>query len=138
MRYFATHLTFTVCSSECQSYQTLTSADRKITYPTGSNVLCDNQLAHGWYRFLGAAGTKMPTSCTPDHKCSTHATGWLKDGHPTAAEGRVSREVCFSYSSDCCYNGAVNIQVRNCGSFYVYFLNGTPSSSCSYRYCGTD
>ena len=28
-------------------------------------------------------------------------------------------------------------QVRNCGEYYVYYLNGTPDDSCT-SYCGSD
>ncbi|XP_022808411.1 fibrillin-1-like [Stylophora pistillata] len=46
--------------SECQNYQSLTEGDRRIT--SGNEItICDKGL-NGWYRFEGAAGTKMPTS----------------------------------------------------------------------------
>ena len=77
----------------------------------------------------------MPTSCTPGNRCGTHATSWLKNGHPSVADGRVRKQVCFSYSGSCCY-GSTNINVRNCGNYYVYEL--VPIGACSYRYCGTD
>ena len=129
---------FIFCSSECQNYQSLTSADRKVTYSNRNNILCDSRLGPDWFRFQGAAGTRMPTTCPPGWRCSTHASGWLTDGHPTVADGIVTRKVCFSYSSNCCYYKSVSIRVRNCGSFYVYYLNSTPGSACHYRYCGTD
>ena len=39
----------------------------------------------GWYRFVGAAGTKM-----------TDWSGWLGGSHPTVEDGEVPRMVCFS------------------------------------------
>ena len=127
------NLQLSVLAVECTSYSSLTSGDRKTTY-TRSTSKCDNNL-NGWYRFQGAAGTRMPTSCPPKDRCSTQATGWLNGGHPTVADGKVSRQVCFHWSSNCC-NWSRNIEVRNCGSFYVYHFSGTPS--CYYRYCGSD
>ncbi|XP_078373863.1 pancreatic secretory granule membrane major glycoprotein GP2-like [Oculina patagonica] len=129
----------TVSAEECQNYQNLTSADRKITFNDGTVSKCD--LNHvGWYRFQGAAGTKMATSCPPEHNCGTPAPGWLNGEHPTVADGTVSRRVCFHYRSNCCWLSdgawAFYVQVRNCGSFFVYHFNGTPN--CSLRYCGTD
>lgn len=126
---------YVISFSECQNYQSLNAADRKITYTTYHGY-CDYTISKGWYRFEGAAGTRLPTSCTPDNRCGTHATGWLSNGHPSVADGRVSRQVCFSYGGTCYFGGCKNIRVRNCGSFYVYELVGTPS--CHYRYCGTD
>ena len=119
--------------SECQNYGRLNSGDRKITYITRS-YNCDSGIGPGWFRFEGSAGTKMPTSCPPEHRCNTYATGWLKGGHPTVADGQVSRQVCFHWSNCCQYS--TNIKVRNCGSYYVYYLSGTPS--CILRYCGTN
>ncbi|XP_078382514.1 uncharacterized protein LOC144665201 isoform X1 [Oculina patagonica] len=121
--------------AECQNYQNLTSADRKITYSNSTNSLCDSELGPGWFRFQGSASTRMPTSCPPESKCGTDATGWLNGGHPTVADGKATRQVCFHWISNCCWS-STNIQVRNCGPFYVYYFNGTPG--CQYRYCGTD
>ena len=119
--------------SECQNYGGLNSYTRKITYSYGS--YCDSGIGPGWFRFEGSAGTRMTTLCPPGYRCGTHATGWLNGGHPTVADGQVSRQVCFHYSQNCCH-WSTNIKVRNCGSYYVYYLNGTPN--CSLRYCGTN
>ena len=134
LHWFFVIVVFSLCTSECQNYQSLNSADRKVTY-TYNSITCDNGLGPGWFRFQGAAGTRMPTSCPPKNRCNTHATGWLNGGHPTVADGKVTRQVCFHWSSNCC-DFYTNIHVRNCGSFYVYYFSGTPA--CSLRYCGTD
>jgi len=118
---------------ECTTYSSLTSGNRKTTYVSKS-YLCDSNL-NGWYRFQGAAGTRMPTSCPLKDRCDTSATGWLNGGHPTVAAGKVTRQVCFHWYSGCC-SWSTSIEVRNCGSFYVYHLSSTPD--CSLRYCGTD
>ncbi|CAH3133263.1 unnamed protein product [Porites lobata] len=119
--------------TECQNYGSLNSYTRKITYSSGGH--CDNGIGPGWFRFEGSAGTRMPTSCPPYYRCGTYATGWLNGGHPTVADGQVSRTVCFHWTSSCC-EWSTNIKVRNCGSYYVYYLSGTPT--CSLRYCGTN
>ena len=123
---------------ECQSYQNLTDGNRKITY-SSVNVTCDyDVLTPGWYRFEGAAGTKMATSCVPTSHCGTHAPGWLNGAHPTVADGQVTRQACFHYFSDCC-EWSINIQVRNCGDYFVYYINRTPPEhTCHLRYCGAD
>lgn len=119
---------------DCLSYSSLTSADRKTTHKLGISK-CDKSMSNGWYRFQGAAGTKMPTTCPPPYRCGTSAPGWLNGVLPSVAEGQVTRQVCFHWSSNCC-KWSINIQVRNCGSFYVYHLSGTPS--CTLRSCSTD
>ena len=120
---------------ECQSnsYTSLTDGRRKTTYVT-TTVYCDDSLL-GWYRFEGDAGTRMPTTCPPVNRCGTSATGWLNGTHPTVAEGNVTREVCFSWTGNCCWQ-STNIQVRNCGSYFVYNINGLPR--CNMAYCGID
>ena len=91
----------------------------------------------GWFRFEGPAGTRMLTSCPPTSGCGTKVTSWLNGGHPTVADGQVTRTVCFHYNGNYC-RWPTNIKVRNCGSYYVYYLSGTPSGRCYLRYCGTN
>ena len=121
--------------SECQNYGSLNNYTRKITSTGG--FYCDEGIGPGWFRFEGSAGTRMPTSCPPKYRCGAYASGWLKGGHPTVADGQVNRTVCFHDYDSCCY-WATNITVRNCGSYYVYYLSGTPDDACWIRYCGTN
>ena len=123
---------FVFCSLlECSNYRILREYDRAQGYR--GVVKCDRSLAKAWYRFQGGAGKQMPTKCVPKHQCGTHAPGWLTGGHPTAAQGIVSRKVCFHWSSGCC-QWSQYIRVRNCGRFYVYEL--PPTRYCNLRYCG--
>ena len=137
IKYLACLISVSFFFPECQNYQSLTAADRKITYTTYHGY-CDNSITEGWYRFEGAAGTRMPTSCMPSgNRCGTHVIGWLTNGHPRVADGRVKKQVCFSYNGQCCFsNFSKNIYVTNCGSYYVYQL--VRPGNCYYRYCGTD
>ena len=98
----------------------------------------DNNLGPAWFRFQGDAGTKMATSCLGDNSCGTHAPGWLNGIHPTVNEGQVVRQACFSWRGNCC-KWSIDIQVRNCGDFYIYYINKTPPQNpCNLRYCGSD
>lgn len=118
--------------SECSSYQVIDDATRSRGYQT-NNPTCDNSLATKWYRFQGASGTRMATSCVTKSRCGTHAPGWLSGSHPTVAQGIQSVKVCFHWSSNCC-QWSTNIRVRNCGGFFVYELKKPPA--CHLRYCG--
>lgn len=137
-------LAFVFLCIECQNYQNLTSADRKATFQSQKPYLCDSSLGPGWFHFQGDAGVRMPTSCVPGKRCGSHATGWLNGTHPSVADGVVTRQVCFHWKEgggvmDCCYRfKSFTIQVVNCGSYFVYHFQGTPQSTCSLRYCGTD
>nr|XP_058951021.1 uromodulin-like isoform X3 [Pocillopora verrucosa] len=129
------------CSADpCYDYRNLSDADRKSTYNTPyGGEKCDDEsssLIFGkWYRFVGDAGTKMPTQCVPDNRCGALLSGWLKGGHPTLADGEVSSEVCFTRGGDCCKK-SVNVRVKDCGSYFIYKLQKPPA--CDLRYCGTD
>ncbi|XP_078356255.1 transmembrane protease serine 9-like isoform X2 [Oculina patagonica] len=118
---------------ECSSHKVLNENDREKGFKAVNNYKCDRPFTDQWYKFEGSAGTKMPDKCVPKYHCGTHAPGWLDGAHPTVAEGAVQRKVCFHWSSGCC-QWSRDIQVRNCGGFYVYKLPETPG--CSMRYCG--
>jgi len=127
-----------VSAPECKSYATLSDWERNVNQNDGNGGVesCDSGISSGWYRFTGAAGTKMPTSCPPMYSCGTDAPGWMQGSHPSVQDGAVNRTVCFHWDNNCCIwsNG---IQVRNCGDFYVYKFPGPPPN-CTLKYCGTN
>ena len=96
--------------------------------------MCEDRLLKGWYRFVGAAGTKMPATRVPAYRCGTVWSGWLNGAHPTVEDGEVSRRVCFSSRYTGCKN-SICIIVKNCGSYFIYQL--LPPPRCLSRYCGT-
>ena len=116
----------------CTNFTVLSSADR-----AQGNIFhsrCDDNLVTGWYRFQGASGDRMPDKCVHGpHHCGTEHPGWLDGTHPTIAEGVVTRRVCYSRYSHCCYSSNI-IKVKNCSSYYVYELQRP--SGCNQRYCG--
>ena len=126
----------TVASNNpCSNYKKLNATDRLQSFSRQSPVRCDQRdITPGWYRFTGVADNlQMPTTCPPVRRCGTHAPGWIKGQHPSVADGEVTREVCYHWTSNCC-RWRNNIKVKNCGAFYVYELQKTPV--CSLRYCG--
>ena len=129
-------ISFHFVADPCYHYQNLSEANRKKTYVTPDGLgLCDIDLPEGWYRFVGAAGTKMPTTRVPAHRCGTDWSGWLITAHPTVEDGEVRRTVCFSDRSTGCKQ-LRDISVKNCGSYFIYKLLKPPY--CDSRYCGTD
>ena len=119
-------------ASECSAYTPLNEADRKLSFLDKLVVKCDNHLTGKWYRFTGEAPGSIPESCVEKYRCGTHAPGWLKGKHPTVAEGVVTRQVCYNWGDNCCH-WSNDIQIRNCGEFYVYNLPKAPA--CQLRYC---
>ena len=130
-------LSFFFVVNPCQHYSNLSEANRnsKEETATSGTTFCDIPLAEGWYRFVGAAGTKMPTTRVPAYRCGTNWSGWLQGAHPTVEDGEVQRMVCFNDRAESCTYFR-KISVKNCGSYFIYKLYDTPG--CSSRYCGTD
>ena len=114
-------------------YAVLDGADRAKDARTLSLKPCDYNLKPGWYRFKGGAGTGMANACVQQFYCGTIYTGWLRGPHPTKQQGVVTRQGCFNKHGNCCLI-KVDVQVRNCGPFYLYKLPAAPT--CQLRYCG--
>ena len=122
---------FTTASYECHFYEILKGGDRSVDYKSNKRI-CDDALDFsGWYRFMGAAGTQMSTSCAPKDRCGTRWPLWMNGEYPTEEEGRVKRRVCdVGY----CCQLQTEISVRNCSGFYVHKFS--PPPICPGRYCG--
>ena len=129
---------FFFVADPCLHYLNLSEANRNTKYktPESGPFFCDKQLSVGWYRFVGAAGTKMPTKRVPAFRCGTDWSGWLNGAHPTVEDGEVHGKVCFSGKPNHYCKSLKNISVKNCVSYFIYKL-GKPSG-CNKRYCGTD
>ena len=123
-------------ANPCYHYKNLSEANRNRIYktPAYGQALCDNQLPRGWYRFVGAAGTKMPTTRVPAYRCGTDWSGWFDGAHPTVEDGEVQRPVCFSDRLAGCRYSVIT-SVKNCESYFIYNLH---PPSCISRYCGAD
>lgn len=119
---------------ECTQYKFLIGSDRHRNYSIPGKK-CDKYLTEDWYRFDGLAGSVMASSCVPTHRCNTNLPGWMVGSLPTVDEGVVLRRVCFHGYDKCCFRD-VQINVRNCGLFYIYRLKKPPL--CNSRYCGSN
>ena len=119
----------------CRNYNSLSDAERSQDYVSKYPKQCDSTLPVGWYRFQGAVGTQMATSCPPENRCDASFPAWMNGTHPTVAEGIVIRKVCIHKWGDCCRE-FVKIRVKNCGCYHIYKFFGLPG--CDIRYCGTD
>lgn len=126
------------CSGCCGegNYTVIVEPRRSINsiWEVGQVALCDRALAWGWYRFKSFVGGQMPTSIVSPNRCGTVAPVWIQGKHPSEEVGTVTRKACvnfFNISKGCA--DSFNIQVRNCTTFYVYFLR--PTYSCAIAYC---
>ncbi|XP_078576488.1 uncharacterized protein LOC144862096 [Branchiostoma floridae x Branchiostoma japonicum] len=124
-----------VCTGPCSPgvYRVLDEAWRNVNH--GYVNQCDSGFNGEWYRFMGPAGSQMPTQRpATTHVCGTHAPMWLNGAHPTVGAGEVSRQVCAYWGGNPC-RWQVTIQVKACpAGYYVYKLPRAPE--CSLAYCG--
>merc|ERR1712012_768434 len=127
--------------SQCQNYKDLNSPSRKSTAASNSDKwTCDkvgwshilaDWRGSGWYRVTGGARTRLADTQVPQGHCGTYCTGSLTGGHPTVAQGEVTRTVNFH-----CNGGTYDtntVRVLSCGAYYVYHLENTPN--CQLGYC---
>ena len=120
------------------NYKILNSADRSSLFRNESIVYCDQEFREnsdwqgpGWYKFDGPAGTKMSETSIDEQQCATHAPGWLNAAHPTIEEQTIDAQVCFHWVGDTC-RWSSDVQVKNCGDYFLYNFPDTPT--CSLRY----
>ena len=122
----------TAASYECRFYKILKDGDCSVDSKVNKGICDYNVDFNSWYRFMGAAGTQLSTSCVPRNRCGTSFPLWMDDEYPTEDEGRVKRRVCQSWNGCCRWN--TKVSVRNCGGFYVHKFS--PPPKYSGRYCG--
>ena len=103
-------------------------------WKSGQNAICDRSLVWGWYRFTSYVGGKMPEAKVDSKRCGTNHPIWMKGSHPTVNEGTVDRTACVNFFNmmNGCFT-SLQIKVRNCNGYFVYYLG--PTYSCSLAYC---
>ena len=122
------------------SYNILNDATRNENYgtvdltddPGYSNNLSPDWKGPGWYRFQSPAGDKMADTYVAKYHCGTRVAYWINGEHPTNVGETVTRTVCGSWSTNC--QGSTSIQIKKCGSYFLYDLPNVPKSYG--RYCG--
>ena len=124
-----------LCNDCCNQtgYTELNEPRRSIksVWQPGQTPLCDRRLRRGWYRFTSFNGTQMPETAVNDSRCGTHDPVWLKESHPTT-ERVVARKACITSFGESC-SDYLYIYVKNCGGYYVYYLQ--PLYYCASAYC---
>ncbi|XP_072894838.1 uncharacterized protein [Hemitrygon akajei] len=81
--------------------------------------------------FGDSGGWKIPETVVPRYCCSGENPGWLTGPHPNVGEGEVTRTVCFTVDNNTCH-WSLEIRVKNCSGYFVYWLGLTPWSNTVY------
>ncbi|RDD39908.1 Neurogenic locus notch-like protein 1 [Trichoplax sp. H2] len=127
------------CIDPCMNFFWLRNTSRWLSNRNADPLYCDKHtLKANWYRISSTSKDMMlPNQCTPVLRCQTLSTGWLNGTHPRVRDGVVNKTVCFNYNGNCCYMSNT-IMVKNCISYFVYYLTPTMTCSPETRYCTTD
>ncbi|KAI8520701.1 Mucin-4 [Branchiostoma belcheri] len=123
---------------ECSQYQVLMEGSRSVKVENRRpSRRCDNLGYHRWYRFMGEAGTAMPTEPPPSsHRCGSDAPVWLNGTNPAYEDGVVERQVCARVSGNIC-RWKWKIHVKACpGGYLIYKLPPIKLKRCRSTYCG--
>ncbi|XP_052268981.1 uncharacterized protein LOC127870427 isoform X2 [Dreissena polymorpha] len=97
------------------------------------NRVTDYRLVRAWYY----AGPDPILTSPPDQlcRCGANFPIWMNGSLPHPQDGIVSRDTCLKYSTNC--DTRFGIQVKNCGTFYVYKLPPTREDHTAYCFdCG--
>ena len=81
-----------------------------------------------------ANGAMLSEEPVPAWHCNTASTGWLNGSHPNGIGETINSTICFNRpsASDNC-NHRTQIQIKNCKSYFLYYLVDTVN--CRFRYC---
>jgi len=136
--------------SACIFYNVLDSFSRNVATKEEDGVCtvkcCDQEgtvyetspdwKGMGWYRFMGAAGSKIPDSPVGQKRCGTYRTTWISGGHPNNSAD-YHKEVMRTINIEAygrVSSNTTDALVVNCGDFYVYYLKN--AGICNSVYCG--
>ncbi|KAL2100669.1 hypothetical protein ACEWY4_002430 [Coilia grayii] len=129
-------------SDPCYNYTVLNDTWRATTNTDQSVLRCDGTQVgsptvhwQGWYLLVHQDhSVRMPESCVPINRCSTHAPIWLNGSHPSPADGVVTRQMCGHWTNGCCHFQPPSIQVKACPGNYTVYEFVDPFH-CYLAYC---
>ena len=128
----------------CDEYFVLNDPTRNSEY-LGTDYCDKLDLSYGqqspgwqgaaWYRMGEPGGTTIPEEPVEVNHCNTFNTGWLMGHHPVTAGQTINGKVCFNEIGMHTCDDEVQIRIKHCTSYYLYYLADVPD--CSLRYCST-
>lgn len=121
--------------SQCSSVITNTDFHRNIGY-TGCSGSCYCESLSGWYRFSGAAGTKILSRPPSVGQCAAVYPAWFNGTLPTTVGGTSIGTGCVNLNGALCSTSYTIpiVLATNCNTFYAYYIPSS-FSYCYVRFC---
>ncbi|XP_071085371.1 von Willebrand factor D and EGF domain-containing protein-like [Haliotis cracherodii] len=123
-------------SDPCLSHETLQHDKRVYTYILSQTeqAECDHYLPdeNNWYRLDGSGAGDLYSHCPQISACGTLFPVWMNGSIPAPSEGVVNR-TAYQRGIIGCFETQLQVRVKNCGTYRVYFLNKL--SGCPGKYC---
>lgn len=98
-----------------------------------------NNQGRPWFRFSGAAGSKLMNTCPPRYSCGSNVALWSNAVMPTKAGEEIQIPIFGEYNDGCNqYRGTV--LVRKCSTKtndFVYKYT-SKNQTCFMAFCGMD
>ncbi|XP_063442414.1 uncharacterized protein LOC134722722 [Mytilus trossulus] len=124
-----------IITDSCDAFKSLNNAEKRSTgfYVdwTSDDPLTDETLEEDWYRVMSDNGDEMAISPPGMKFCGTTNPIWLNGTLPSFEDGNKSVIACMQTHNSVCEQ-TLDIVIRNCDGYYVYFLPPTPPDS---SYC---
>ena len=127
----------------CDDYNVLSNSKRKTSNSGYHGYICDNTInggdeispdwkGEGWYRVIGPAGSKVADTPIELSHCGTAGSRYVQGSHPILIGETVKTKACYKDGNTLC-KYPQNVKIRNCGTYFLYYLPNT--SHCSQGYC---
>lgn len=109
--------------------------ENTMVYTKSAATLKDTAV-QGWTRFMMGNG-KLVNHCPQRYSCGSTFPIWLSTPHPTSEEDIATGTLCTHYNLNECCEYTQEIQLKNCGDYFVYLLvkNKPMTTSYSQGYC---
>ncbi|XP_053403797.1 oncoprotein-induced transcript 3 protein-like [Mercenaria mercenaria] len=91
--------------------------------------ICDYYLKDDWYVLENAT---LMNHCPIKGNCGVAYPTWMNGGFPRVQDGEVNQTACIKMDGDCCKMN-VTMTIKNCTSFFVFYLPSLPA--CPMAYC---
>ncbi|XP_066919339.1 uncharacterized protein [Clytia hemisphaerica] len=126
--------------SDLESVLNTTTCKDDSAFPQNTWIRFDKEIGNGTLRITNdcPSVSTNQTWLRTNSLCGALFRGWIKGEHPSVDEGRTTRTLCFSEATSCKCELSSQLEITNCGDFYVYRRRTRDFPHCFARACTED